>query len=267
MFKFQIFLICVGSLLAVLGLTISLSAAVSSISDIQSTLSPLDQTDDIILPEEGFAPVIVSTVQPAVMDRNAPVESERQSITGQSLAASVLSLTGTPVPIWIPDRIVVPSIQLDAPVVPAALRTIAYLGKNYPQWKVPNFFVAGWAPTSASLGGTDNTVLFGHHNSNGEVFAHLVDLQVDDLIVVYSGERKFAYVVVLKMILQERNQPVDIRLQNARWILPSADERLTLLTCWPYASNTHRLIIVAVPISLDTLEDYPLIPRLTPQVP
>ena len=152
-------------------------------------------------------------------------------------------------------------------MVPATLRTIAYLGKNYPQWKVPNFFAAGWAPTSASLGVIGNTVLFGHHNADGEVFAHLVDLQVDDLIVVYSGEKNFTYVVALKMILPERNEPVDIRLQNARWILPSADERLTLLTCWPYASNTHRLIIVAIPVSADNLKNYPIIPRLTPLPP
>jgi sortase A len=183
------------------------------------------------------------------------------------MVASTLLLTGTPIPTWVPDRIVIPAIQLDAPAVPATLRTIAYLGKNYPQWKVPNFFAAGWAPTSASLGVIGNTVLFGHHNADGEVFAHLVDLQVGDLIVVYSGERKFTYAVALKMILPERNEPVDIRLQNARWILPSADERLTLLTCWPYASNTHRLIIVAIPISADNLKNYPLIPRLTPLPP
>jgi LPXTG-site transpeptidase (sortase) family protein len=29
--------------------------------------------------------------------------------------------------------------------------------------------------------------------------------------------------------------------------MPSTDERLTLITCWPYETNTHRLIIVALP--------------------
>ena len=29
---------------------------------------------------------------------------------------------------------------------------------------------------------------------------------------------------------------------------PTTDERITLITCWPYTSNTHRLIIVAKPI-------------------
>jgi len=167
-----------------------------------------------------------------------------------------------------PDRLVIPSIQLDAPIVPAAIRIVAYLGKDYPQWKVPNSYAAGWAPTSSTLGLSGNTVLFGHHNEYGLVFAHLVDLHVGDLIVVYSGERKFSYAVALKMILPERNEPVDIRLQNARWILPSQDERLTLLTCWPALSNTHRLIIVAIPLdAADLLKNNPVTPRLTPLAP
>jgi hypothetical protein len=51
------------------------------------------------------------------------------------------------------------------------------------------------------------------------------------------------------MIFEEKDQPLDVRLENARWILPSEDERITLVTCWPQDSNTHRLVIVAVPFS------------------
>jgi len=49
------------------------------------------------------------------------------------------------------------------------------------------------------------------------------------------------------MILEERDAPVEQRLENARWLARSEDERLTLITCWPPESNTHRLIIVAIP--------------------
>ncbi|HOG80388.1 MAG TPA: sortase, partial [Anaerolineaceae bacterium] len=55
------------------------------------------------------------------------------------------------------------------------------------------------------------------------------------------------------MILPERNQPVEQRIENARWIEPSVDTRLTLITCWPYESNTHRLVVVARPVSLEGL--------------
>ncbi len=260
MSKLRIFLAFVGGLLMVLGVMISLITIVSGAADIQPTISPFDQTDDMIVPERGVAPTIV----PILHTDNLNSQGME---TGRMPATTISSLTETPAPIWIPSRIVIPAIQLDAPIVSATLRTVAYQGKNYPQWKVPNFFAAGWAFTSASLGSSDNTVLFGHHNTEGEVFAHLVDLQVNDLIVVYAGSREFTYVVSLKMILPERDQPVNVRLQNASWILPSTDERLTLLTCWPYASNTHRLIIVAVPILVDNLRNYLPIMRLTPNIP
>lgn len=246
-----------GSLLAGLGLIVSVNATVRAILYTPPTLSPLDQSDDIIAPEAGLAPLILPTIHPNIV----ALRDQAQ------LPPLTLSLTETPAPNWIPNRIVIPVIQLDAPVVLAALKTISYQGKIYPQWKVPNFFAAGWAPTSASLGTLDNTVLFGHHNEDGEVFAHLVDLQVNDVILLYSGEKEFAYVVALKMILRERNEPVDVRLQNASWILPSQDERLTLLTCWPYATNTHRLIIVAIPISVDYLYNRSFTPRLIPLAP
>jgi sortase A len=40
-----------------------------------------------------------------------------------------------------------------------------------------------------------------------------------------------------------------VRMQNARWIMPTPDERLTLVTCAPDAQSTHRLIIVALPVA------------------
>ncbi len=41
---------------------------------------------------------------------------------------------------------------------------------------------------------------------------------------------------------------LEIRKANAEWIAPTTNERLTLVTCWPKRSNTHRLIIVAEPV-------------------
>jgi len=147
----------------------------------------------------------------------------------------------------VPTRIVIPIIHLDAVVVPADSRLIKYEGKYYSQWVAPNTFAAGWHTYSAPLGVTGNTVLNGHHNEYGEVFRHLVDLKIGDEILVYSGDLAFGYEVVAKKILPERGQPTEVRLANAAWIMPTPDERLTLVTCWPYESNSHRLIVVARP--------------------
>jgi sortase (surface protein transpeptidase) len=53
------------------------------------------------------------------------------------------------------------------------------------------------------------------------------------------------------MILPERFQEIDLRMSNAQWILPSEDHRLTLISCWPYESNTHRVIVVAKLLSVE----------------
>jgi sortase A len=36
-------------------------------------------------------------------------------------------------------------------------------------------------------------------------------------------------------------------VENARWIEPTEDERLTLVSCWPYETNAYRLVVVARP--------------------
>jgi sortase A len=71
---------------------------------------------------------------------------------------------------------------------------------------------------------------------------------VGDEIILFSGERACVYRVGLVMTLPEKYQPLETRLDNARWIYPSEDERITLVTCWPYESNTHRVIVVAAPV-------------------
>ena len=147
----------------------------------------------------------------------------------------------------IPTRIVIAAIDLDVPVLLAGSQKVRVGGKEYYQWTAPDEPAAGWHTSSALLGQVGNTVLSGHNNIYGAVFARLEDLNPGDMIEMYSNERVFRFVVSNKMTLPERGQPIAVRLENARWISPSEDVRLTLITCWPNKSNTHRLVIVAVP--------------------
>ena len=118
------------------------------------------------------------------------------------------------------------------------------------QWEAPDEKAAGWHSNSAPLGEIGNTVLNGHHNVYGKVFGSLVYLQEGDFIQVYGSDDKwYTYVVANKMVVPERDVPLQQRMENAAWILPSDDERLTLITCWPQQTNTHRLIIVASPVN------------------
>lgn len=146
-----------------------------------------------------------------------------------------------------PQRIVIPSIDVDAPVIEVGMTAFASGGETFYQWLVPPDYEAGWHNTSAPLGEPGNTVLNGHHNIFGEVFGRLVDLEVGSEIVVYDAETPHNYTVADIEILPERDQPLSVRQENAKWIQPTDDERLTLVTCWPHTDNSHRLIVVAYP--------------------
>lgn len=146
-----------------------------------------------------------------------------------------------------PQRIVIPQINLDAPVERIGVEPVQSGGNTYYQWLVPEGYRAGWHDNSALLGERGNTVLNGHHNVHGEVFRDLVSLNEGDTIILYDAERTYTYQVTHKEIFLERGQPIQVRLQNAQWIAPTPDERITLVTCWPYTDNSHRLVIVAEP--------------------
>lgn len=148
---------------------------------------------------------------------------------------------------YVPDRIIIPSIGLDAPVSQSTYSTIELRDGWFEQWNVPDEFAAGWQTSSAPLGAIGNTVIGGHHNEYGKVFTNLYKMETGDIIYVFSGGVTFTYKVSEIQLLKEKDVSLEIRKENAKWISPGEDERLTLVTCWPKRSNTHRLIIVAEP--------------------
>ena len=157
----------------------------------------------------------------------------------------------------IPDRLVIPAINLDASIIPVSYKEIKVGDQVYYQWVAPDQFAVGWQDPSALLGLPGNTVLNGHHNAYGKVFKDLVKLNVGDEITIYSGTQEFHYQVVAKMLLPERYALLTVRMENARWIEASTDERITLITCWPADSNTHRVVVVAFPIGNPAISSAP----------
>ena len=186
----------------------------------------------------------VPAAEPAALLPETPIEPED---TLPDYFVSVENAAKRPVGQGEPVRIVIPQIELDAPVTAIGLEKIILGEDFYYQWQVPNDFLAGWHNNSARLGEIGNTVLNGHHNIHGEVFRDLIDLNVGDEIILYDNEAAYNYQVTIKELLPERGESLSTRLANAQWIAPTDDERITLITCWPYTDNSHRLVIVAEP--------------------
>ncbi len=145
-----------------------------------------------------------------------------------------------------PDRLTIPRLGLDAPIEPVGM-TPSSVAPGVVEWEAPDHRAAGWLNTSAPFGRPGNTVLDGHHNVKGEVFRDLWTLQAGDEITLHAGAQARRYVVRQVLILPEKGQPIEARLANARYLQPTADERLTLITCWPYENNTHRTVVIAFP--------------------
>ena len=145
-----------------------------------------------------------------------------------------------------PNRIRIPRIDVDAPVVEVTANIREENGESVTVWQVADF-AAGFHLTSAYPGHIGNTVISAHNNIHGRVFRHLVDLVPGDDVYLYADHQEYQYVVTQCILVKEKGAPEEIRRDNAEWIQPTTDERLTLVSCWPFIKPDHRVVVVARP--------------------
>jgi sortase A len=145
-----------------------------------------------------------------------------------------------------PNRLVIPSINLDSKVIETRWRTVQQNGKTVNLWNVADYAV-GFHFNSALPGAVGNTVMAGHNNIRGQVFRNLNNTKLGDEIFVFVGTEGYRYIVTEKHLIKEAGATLAEKLQNVNFIGPTDDVRLTLVSCWPYTSNTHRIIVIAKP--------------------
>lgn len=144
-----------------------------------------------------------------------------------------------------PDRLVLPAIHVDIPVVELGWSSQQNPeGQIFSEWDVAEY-AAGWHKNSARLGEEGNVVMSGHNNILGSVFRELDQLKRGDEITVWAGEERFVYAIDQVLIVPEKYAAPEQQKDNAKWIGPFDDNRLTLVSCWPRDDNTHRIIVVA----------------------
>jgi len=142
-------------------------------------------------------------------------------------------------------RVVAPAIELDSAVV--VVGWVIQEGSTESEWEIASE-AAGHHLGSAFPGEGGNVVLAGHHNIEGKVFRRVVDLKPGDEVTLETADgASHTYVVEENLILPEAGASDEERLANAAYIAPTDDERLTLVTCWPYWTNTHRVVVIARP--------------------
>lgn len=147
----------------------------------------------------------------------------------------------------LPTRLVMPAIDLDVDVVELGWHPARDdEGLIFSEWDVAPY-AAGWHINSALPTENGNVVLSGHNNILGAVFRELDQLKKGDTATLWAGGRPYDYRIDKVMIVPEKNATPEQRTDNARWIGPFDDDRLTLVSCWPRDDNTHRIVVVAYP--------------------
>lgn len=118
-------------------------------------------------------------------------------------------------------RIVIPSIQVDVPV-----------GEGT-DWEALKYRV-GHQPGTANPGQRGNMVLAAHNDVYGEIFRYLPRVPVGETVTVYAGQEAFQYRITERRIITP---------DQAEVMLPTTGATVTLISCYPYLIDTHRIVL------------------------
>ncbi len=146
-----------------------------------------------------------------------------------------------------PTRITIPSIGLDVPVRPVGMISYEVAGETRYIWDtLPD--TAAFHETSAYPGLPGNTVINGHRDIGAAVFRTLGEVQVGDAIQVFVNEAVgYVYHVEEILVVPHTHASQEQHAANRKLLGYFPEVRLTLVTCEPLGSATHRLVIIARP--------------------
>ncbi len=202
---------------ALLGLVAILAASVLNLKSLndeyaQASLLPTATPTPLaggVLPGEHEPPAEAGSV---------PVHL-RNLVEGESPPAITLPTPGPEAP----TRVVISVINVDALVVEGDTPEQLKLG-------------VGHHIGSANPGERGNMVLYAHDDIYGEIFRRLHELELGDEVVIYAGDQPYRYLVTAKQIVE----PTEVRV-----LAPTTKPVATLITCYPYMVDTHRVVVVA----------------------
>lgn len=213
---------------------------------------------------------------PATLQPTTPPTPVSEPTVGAqaTLSATAEPISPTPTPTqevaleaYLPVRLVIPGLGIDAQVVELGWKVQEVDGRRTSVWRLEDISngLAGHLSNSALPGQADNVVIAGHHNIEGEVFRGISEAWTDEGAEVLkenlqwrsralegqaitlhdAAGQQFTYIVEAMYKLADKDVPLAQRMENGRFMESTSEPTLTLVTCWPYDNNTHRVVVVA----------------------
>ena len=79
-------------------------------------------------------------------------------------------------------------------------------------------------------------VVSAHNDAYGEIFRDLDKLEPGDEVLVYTEEGAYRYIV---------NRVEIVSPDRVEFMDPTDHPVLTMITCYPYLLDTHRVVVIA----------------------
>ncbi len=181
--------------------------------------------NEVAQAREGPTPTVTPMIQVSILPGGSSPPAREEDIPEayRNLVRPMPSMqVPTPSP-QEPTQIVIPSIGVDAAVVP---------GDSWEDLKKG----AGHHVGSANPGQRGNLIISAHNDVFGEIFRRLEDVELEDRVVIHTRSQSFDYKVKAKRVVD----PSDVSVMGQ-----TSQPVLTLITCYPYLIDTHRLIVIA----------------------
>jgi len=181
----------------------------------QPTIAPTALITAVVLPSGHTPPNAEGGAQP------------NEAEIPEHLRPIAQSIANVPVPTTSPAqgiRIQIPAINVDAPIV---------LGDAWEQLKKG----VGQHIGTPNPGENGNLVLSAHNDIFGEIFRELDKLQPGDVIILYTNQRQYNYVVTGTQIVEPTRVEV---------MAPTPNATVTLISCYPYLIDNQRIVVSAV---------------------
>ena len=216
-------------------------------------------------PQPPPTPTAVQPTEPAPTEQATEVPTAVPTATSEPTAEPTAEAVF--VAAELPVRIAMPDLEIDAPVVEMGWKVAEANGERTSVWDLNAISngMAGHLMNSSLPGQPGNVVIAGHHNIEGQVFKNISliwsddDAEVEADGVTYRSRlldgraitlgdaagQEFTYVVEGMYKLPDRDVSQSQRLENGRFMAATSDPTLTLVTCWPFSNNTHRIVVVA----------------------
>ncbi|MCA9872733.1 MAG: sortase [Anaerolineales bacterium] len=187
------------------------------------------QVASVALPTPTATPIIGLVVLPS--GHKPPVDG-RPAEAGEAgdipahLMPAINAYIPPPIPTPGPEqarRVEIPAIAVDSTIVQ---------GVDWDQLKKG----VGQLVNAAQPGQEGNLVLAAHNDIFGEIFRHLDKLTPGDEIVISTERQSYTYVVRQVEVVE----PTAVSVMD-----PTDHAQVTLISCYPYQINTHRIVVFA----------------------